>query len=270
MLGGFLGSHFDPFFVLDDPSDPDFTVPALEQGLGIDATRQHGRAALLESLDRGGWSGMHARWRELRQQAQEVLTSQAIRQVFALSEEPDSVKAAYGENRFGASLLLARRLIEVGCRVICVSADRNLNHTWDTHFDNFDILKTKLLPKFDAALSALLSDLVDRNLLDQTLVMVFGEFGRSPKIGDGNGTGRGHWPDCYTTLFAGGGIKAGIAYGRSDKLGAYPVEDPVSPADVLATGLRCLGADPESELVDPLGRPVKLAAGGRPIEGILA
>jgi hypothetical protein len=269
MLGGFLGSRFDPFFVLDDPSDPDFTVSALEQGSAIDAARQLGRTALLDELDRGSWGKEAARWRELQQQAREVLGSQAIRKVFAVREEPEAVKAAYGENRFGASLLLARRLIEAGCRVVCVSADRNLNQTWDTHFDNFGILQKNLLPKFDAALSALLDDLADRGLLGQTLVMVFGEFGRSPTIGDGNATGRGHWPDCYTALLAGGGIKAGFTFGRSDKFGAFPAEDPVTPADVLATALRCLGVAPNSELVDPLGRPVRVAVDGRAIEGLL-
>lgn len=269
MLGGFLGPRFDPFFALGDPSDPDFEVPALKTGTEVDAVRSSDRMRLLDALDRRESTRVHAEWREFRDRAREMMGSPTLRKAFSVVDEPDSIKDDYGQNQFGSSLLLARRLVEAGSRVVCVSAGSNLNNTWDTHFDNFETLKSKLLPKFDAGLSALVGDLADRGMLGRTLVMAFGEFGRTPRIGvgDAGGTGRSHWPDCYTVFLAGGGVKGGVAFGRSDKIGAFPADDPVTPADVLATAYRCLGVapGPESDLIDPLGRPVGIAPGGMPI-----
>lgn len=273
MLGGFLGPRFDPFFALDDPSDPDFEVPALRLGTEVDAVRTSDRFRLLDALDRRESTRVHAEWRELRDRAREMMGSPALRRAFSVVDEPDSLKADYGQNKFGASLLLARRLVEAGSRVVCVSAGSNLNNTWDTHFNNFETLRSNLLPKFDAGLSALVADLADRGALDRTLVMAFGEFGRTPRIGvgDAGGTGRSHWPDCYTVFLAGGGIKGGVVLGRSDKIGAFPADEPVTPADVLATAYRCLGVapSPESDLVDPQGRPVGVAPEGKPIAGLI-
>ncbi len=269
MLAGFLGARFDPFFVLDDPSEPDFSVPALEPQPGLDAGRMRGRARLLDGLGRRGPAGPGSQWRALQEHARDVLTSPKLQGVFSMKGEPESLKEAYGKDQFGGSLLLARRLIEAGSRVVCVSMGSNLNNTWDTHFDNFNKLKSELLPRFDAAFSTLVADLAERGLLGRTLVLAFGEFGRTPKVekGGGQGPGRDHWPYCYAALLAGGGVRGGSVLGSSDRIGAYPSSDPVAPADILATAYHCLGVPPgpASDLTDPEGKPVSVAPGGEPI-----
>jgi uncharacterized protein (DUF1501 family) len=165
-------------------------------------------------------------------------------------------------------VLLARRLIEAGTRVACVSWAPDANATWDTHGQNFAKLKDTLLPQLDAAVSSLVDDLIARGLLDRTLVAVMGEFGRTPKIN--NGAGRDHWNYGYSLWLAGGGIKRGWVHGASDKIGALPQFDPVTPAEIIATIYRCLGISAGLELRDQLDRPLTVVPHGRPIEAILA
>jgi uncharacterized protein (DUF1501 family) len=174
------------------------------------------------------------------------------------------VRDAYGRNVYGQSVLLARRLIEAGTRVACISWAPDANATWDTHGQNFTKLKNELLPQLDRALSSLLEDLVARGMLERTLVVCMGELGRTPKV-NGN-AGRDHW----TLLLAGGGIKPGVVHGASDRIGGRPSQNPVSPADVVATIYQCLGVSPETELRDRLDRPFQLVPWGQPIREILA
>jgi uncharacterized protein (DUF1501 family) len=165
-------------------------------------------------------------------------------------------------------LLLARRVVEAGTRLVCVSWAPDANATWDTHGQNFAKLKNQLLPPLDAALSALLTDLVDRGLLDRTLVVVMGEIGRTPKIN--GGAGRDHWEHCYTVLFAGGGVKGGFVHGASDRIGAYPSRNPVTAGDVVATVYHALGVPPDLDLRDRLDRPVPLLPEGSAIRDVFA
>jgi len=160
----------------------------------------------------------------------DLLTSPATQKAFDLRREPVAVRDAYGRNIYGQSVLLARRLIEAGTRVACVSWAPDANATWDTHGNNFKSLKERLLPQLDAAVSSLLTDLAERGLLQRTLVAVMGEFGRSPRV---NGAaGRDHWNFCYSLMLAGGGVKAGYVHGASDRIGAKPGRNPVTPAEI--------------------------------------
>ena len=157
----------------------------------------------------------------------------ATQEAFRIDREPDAMRQAYGRNIYGQSVLLARRLVEAGTRVVTISWAPDANATWDTHGGNFKKLKGSLLPQFDAASATLLADLDDRGLLDRTLVAVLGDFGRTPKI-NGNG-GRDHWNFCYSVMLAGGGIKPGFVFGASDKMGAFPADRPTGPGDIIAT-----------------------------------
>jgi uncharacterized protein (DUF1501 family) len=163
---------------------------------------------------------------------------------------------------------LARRLVEAGSRLACISWAPDANATWDTHGQNFTKLKNDLLPPFDQAFSTLLTDLTDRGLLDRTLLVVMGEIGRTPRINAG--AGRDHWEHCYTVLFAGGGMKGGFVYGGSDKYGAYPSLNPVTAGDVVATVYHALGIAPDLELRDRLDRPIALLPEGAPIRDVFA
>jgi uncharacterized protein (DUF1501 family) len=203
-----------------------------------------------------------------QQKAFDVLTSSATQQAFRIDREPRRVREAYGRNIYGQSVLLARRLIEAGTRVACVSWAPDANATWDTHGGNFKKLKGELLPQLDLALSALLEDLSARSMLSRTLVVVMGEFGRTPKV-NGN-AGRDHWNFCYSLLLAGGGIKRGSVYGSSDKIGGRPSTNPVTPADIVATIYQCLGVPKDLELRDNLDRPFALAPWGDVIQDVLA
>jgi hypothetical protein len=202
-----------------------------------------------------------------RARAFDLLTSAATRQAFRIDQEPAAVRTRYGRNVYGQSVLLARRLIEAGTRVACISWAPDANATWDTHGNNFGKLKDQLLPQLDAAISSLLLDLDARGLLERTLVVVMGEFGRSPRV---NGAaGRDHWNFCYSLLLAGGGIKGGAVHGSSDRIGAHPSSSPVGPADVIATIYHCLGIPADLELHDRLHRPYQLVPWGSPIREVL-
>jgi arylsulfatase A-like enzyme len=194
-----------------------------------------------------------------QRRALELITSPQTRQAFDIHQEPLKVRESYGRNIYGQSVLLSRRLIEAGCRVVTMSWAPDANATWDTHGNNFRTQKETLLPQFDASLSSLLSDLKERGLLEDTLVVVMGEFGRTPKINAS--AGRDHWPGCYSLLMAGGGVQGGRIIGKSDALGMEPAENPLTPQDIIATIYTLLGISPETEFLDRLDRPLKILNG---------
>ncbi|MBI1901954.1 MAG: DUF1501 domain-containing protein, partial [Planctomycetia bacterium] len=200
--------------------------------------------------------------------ALELLTSEETQNAFRIAQEPDKTRDAYGRNIYGQSVLLARRLIEAGTRMVTISWAPDANATWDTHGQNFAKLKNPLLPQFDAAIGSLLDDLVDRGMLERTLVAVLGDFGRTPKVN--GGAGRDHWNYCYTIMLLGGGMKAGYVHGASDKTGAFPARDPVTPAQIIATMYHVLGVAEETELRDSLARPHRLVPEGHLLTEILA
>jgi uncharacterized protein (DUF1501 family) len=180
--------------------------------------------------------------------------------VFSLDGEPPAVRDRYGRHRFGRSLLLARRLAEAGVPMTAIHFNEmTVCDGWDTHSKNFPALKDELLPMVDQSLSALLDDLEHRGLFDETLVVVMGEFGRTPKINAAGG--RDHWGSCQSVLLAGGGVGGGRVVGASDRIGAYPKTDPIDPVDVHATMYHCLGLDPEATMLDHLRRPYPLTSG---------
>ncbi len=243
---------------------PEVGLPADVNGLRLDS-----RKRLLDDIAEGIHGSAAARELEgFQARALDLLNSTVAQKAFQLENEPDRVREGYGRNIYGQSVLLARRLIEAGTRVACVSWAPDANATWDTHGGNFTKLKNELLPQFDAALSSLLTDLADRGMLERTLVVAMGEFGRSPKVNAQ--AGRDHWNFCYSLLMAGGGVKGGWIHGASDKIGALPSRQPVTPADIIATIYTCLGVPPDLELVDRLSRPFVLAPWGSPIREILA
>jgi hypothetical protein len=267
-FGGVLGRHRDPLFMLRDPNAANFAMPELSLGPDVSPQRLDARRRLIDRLAGGAGDRRLREMDGFQARAFDLLTSPATRRAFALDREPPPVRDAYGRNVYGQSVLLARRLIEAGTRFACISWAPDANATWDTHANNFGTLKGRLLPQLDAALSSLLADLDDRGLLGRTLVVVMGEFGRSPKVNQA--AGRDHWNFCYGLLLAGGGIKGGAVHGSSDKIGARPSSCPVSPADVVATLYHCLGIAPETVLHDRLGRPFEVVPWGRPIRELLA
>lgn len=272
-FGGWMGPACDPLWVLQDPNAADFSVPELTLPADVPPDRLVARGGLLDEFNRRverematAPSGGMTRFQH---QAADLLTSDATRRAFRLAEEPGRVRDAYGRNIYGQSVLLARRLIEAGTRVVTVSWAPDANATWDTHGGNFKKLKGTLLPQFDAACSSLLADLADRGRLARTLVVVTGDFGRTPKINNNDG-GRDHWNYCYTIMLAGGGLRGGYVHGASDSIGAFPATPPVSPGDVHATFYRQLGLDPQSTQQDALGRPHRLVPKGELVRELLA
>jgi uncharacterized protein (DUF1501 family) len=227
----------------------------------------------LRSLDRGlGRLADDARVADLgryQQQALALLTSAATRRAFDLRAEPDRVRERYGWHKYAQSLLLARRLVEAGVRLVTVYWGGRVNNPspyWDTHLNNNRRLKEELLPPFDRCFSAFLEDLAQRGLLESTLVVCTGEFGRTPRFGQftGNGvdaTGRDHWPQCYSLVLAGGPLPDGRVVGRSDRFAAYPAEDPVTPQDLAASLLHALGIDPTRGVRDNFRRTIPLSEG---------
>lgn len=266
--GGWLGRASDPLLLEGDPSRPDWKVPALALGDGITTDRLENRRRLLgvvenqqRLLER---SVVAAELRGQQQRAFRLLTSPDVRQAFDLSREPDDVRDRYGRNIHGQCVLLARRLVEHGVPFVSVNWHQDGRNFWDTHGNNFNRLRDHLIPPADRALSALLTDLERSGLLEETLVVWVGEFGRKPQIDRNNRAGRDHHPFCYSGLLAGGGIRGGAVYGRSDALADRPAENPVSPHDLAATILHAHGVDPSATLPDRVGRPHRLY-GGRPI-----
>jgi hypothetical protein len=267
--GGFLGAGAAPFRVLGDPNDADFRV----DGLAGEPERLGGRRALLKALDGrpGGLASDPAvgRLDEYQRRALALVTSDETRRAFDLGREPERVRERYGRHKYGQALLLARRLVEAGVRLVTVYWGGKVNNPdphWDTHFNNNRRLKEELLPPFDQCFPAFLEDLKARGLLESTLVIATGEFGRTPRFGQftGNGvneTGRDHWARCYSLLLAGGRAAGGRVLGRSDRFAAYPADDPFTPQDVCATVLHALGVNPADEVRDAFGRKVPLSTG---------
>ena len=264
---GFLGPTLDPLGVNGDPGTPD-GIPALGPPAGVSTERQDRRAALLSVLEHRGPTVPRADgYRELRDQAVALTGAGGAGPAFTLDGEPARLRDRYGRDRFGRSLLLARRLVEAGVPMVAVHFNEmTVCDGWDTHSKNFEALGGELLPIVDRGLSALIDDLDDRGLLDGTLVLVMGEFGRTPKINAN--AGRDHWGSCQSVLLAGGGVRAGQVVGASDRIGAYPRTDPVDPVDVHATVYHLMGLDPEHVIYDQLGRPFSICT-GRPIPALV-
>jgi hypothetical protein len=265
---GFLGRQADPWLLLCDPSQPGYQVSELGLPPEVPPLRLHGRQALLEQvnrhLDHVERGGAMARYDAQNRQAFDLLASPRARRAFDLQQEPPAVRDRYGMHRFGQSVLLARRLVEAGVSLVQVNWTReaggsDLNPVWDTHVKNSERLKTALMPPMDQAYSALLEDLADRGLLDSTLVVWMGEFGRTPKINGGGG--RDHWGHVFSAALAGGGIQGGRVLGASDRIGAFPKDGRLEPQDLTATVFHCLGHAPDTEIRDLLGRPVPISRG---------
>jgi len=268
-----LGRAYDPLFVLKDPNAQDFAVPELTLLADVSLERLSARRALFQAIDeryqrgpgRSAYDGMDG----FRRRALSLLTSADTQGAFRISDEPDAIREAYGRNIYGQSVLLARRLIEAGTRMVTISWAPDANATWDTHGSNFKKLKNTLLPQFDAACSSLVQDLADRGRLDRTLVAVLGDFGRSPKINAADG-GRDHWNYCYSLTLIGGGVRGGFVFGASDKIGAFPARDPLVPGDIVSTIYHLLGIRNDRELRDQLDRPHRLVPAGNVVPSLLA
>jgi hypothetical protein len=265
--GGFLGQACDPFRILQDPNRPDFRVQALTPARDVPLDRLGGRRGLLDELRREGDRVIGAKVMDTYQErACNLILSPKSRTAFDLNAEPAAVRDRYGRHKFGQGVLLARRLTERGVPLVTVYWNgEEAPGGWDLHYESYKRLKV-LTPPLDRAFSALLEDLAARGLLDETLVVWMGEFGRAPRLEEKGG--RGHWGRCYSVVLAGAGIKPGIVHGRSDRHAAYPASDPVTPQDLVTTIYHCLGIDTDTELTDSLGRPLKLCQ-GHPIPGVL-
>lgn len=258
---GLLGAAYDPLAVNDDPREAPagFKLPD-----GLDAQRFADRRALLAVLDGRAPRAVAATdYQALRESAVGLVGSAAAGGMFALEQEPAGIRERYGKHRFGQSLLLARRLVEHGVSFVGVHFNYMTKcDGWDTHQKNFEALKDELLPFLDEGLSALVADLKQRGLLDDTLVVTMGEFGRTPRVNPQGG--RDHWGHSSSVLFAGGGVRGGNLVGASDKICAFPAELPVGPPDVVASIYHALGLEPRTIMYDPLGRPMTICD-GRPI-----
>lgn len=274
----FLGKSHDPLFIAQDPNAADFRLPELSLPANLSAERLSNRREVLRLIDQqtellefsARARGINAHY----ERALTMLSSPAVKKAFDLSSEPAAVRDRYGRTTYGQGCLLARRLVEAGARFINVYFSRSIGGCeggWDTHgFGGkpmYPILKKYLLPITDRTLPVLLDDLDGRGLLDSTLVVWVGEFGRSPRIN--NLAGRDHWPQCYCALLAGGGVKRGFVHGASDRTGAFPANDPMRPEDLSATMFHLLGIDPKTEVRDALNRPLPISTGSV-ITGVLA
>jgi len=263
---GFLGPKFDPLQVNSDPNNEDFRVDGIQLLDGITTNRLTDRKGLLTDLNRQKRSldalARRTQFTSQQEAAFSMLASGKLIDAFDLAKEPATTRDLYGRSKMGQSLLLARRLVEHG--VPYVQANMGHVQSWDTHSDNFPRLKNTLLPGIDIGVSALLDDLGERDMLDDVLVILVGEFGRSPSItknGDNPVPGRNHWAPCYTGLFAGGGVRGGQVIGKSDANGGYPASTPYHPNDIGATIYQTLGVDPGSMIVDAQERPIHLNRG---------
>ncbi len=262
---GFLGAKHDPWQINQDPNDPNFKIDSLTLKQDVTPGRLVSRRELLEHFNQRVGAGQQLRQASFAEQqdvAFNLLTSANVAQAFQIDREDAAVRDRYGRNKFGQSLLLARRLVEA--EVPIVQAAMGIVQTWDTHVDNWGRMKNTLLPQLDVGLAALMDDLSSSGLLEQTLVVVMGEFGRTPRISNLPGEnlpGRDHWAWTYSALFAGAGVRGGQVVGQTDAIAAYPVTRAWTPADVITTLLDSLGVDHEVHLTDPLGRPMLLLNG---------
>jgi hypothetical protein len=274
-FGGWLGPTCNPLTIDDDPNAPEYRVGDFVLNEGIDRQLMEGRQSLLSQLNTEGSTSQSAigsaAIEKHYQQAFDLLASGAAAEAFKLDDEPAALRDRYGRNPHGQSVLQARRLVERGVPLVTVfwpnDGIKNVSVYWDTHSRNFIDLKERLMPVTDQAFSALLDDLADRGMLDETLVLWTGEFGRTPKVGQVNSDagagrdGRDHWPGCFTSVLAGGGVKGGVVYGASDRHAAYPSDRPTMPVDLAQTVYHCLGVPPDLELHDRQGRPMAVCPG---------
>jgi hypothetical protein len=265
---GFLGRAWDPWLLKCDPNEPSFQISGLTAPPDVSPARMNDRLALLNQLnkrfDERANVPEHRTHDIWRQKAVDVLSRAAAGQTFDLDREPARTRDRFGRHRFGQSVLLARRLIEAGVSLVQVNWTRTKDNNdaspmWDTHQKHAHYLKTDLMPPMDAACSALVDDLADRGLLDETLVVWMGEFGRTPKINPQGG--RDHWGDVFSVALAGGGVRGGVLHGASDANGAQPIDGVVRPEDLLATIFHCLGLRPDDKIADQSGRPVSISRG---------
>ena len=274
---GFLGAAYDPFRIEGDPANRAYRADELTMPGELSMDRLQQRRALLDNLDPSKAGGQVTPIRRFYDRAYELLESKSIRGALDLSEESSQTRdrygfypatrtyegpgggLGYGREIRGQNLLLARRLVEAGVPFVTINDYKQQGQNWDAHTMGFKEHKHYLLPPFDQSVSTLIEDLEERGLLDSTLVVVLGEFGRTPKINAS--AGRDHWPDCYSVFMAGGGVRGGYIHGASDSIGAYPALDPVTPADLAATIFWRFGIDPATEIHDLTGRPYRLADG---------
>jgi hypothetical protein len=283
---GFLGSSFDPFGIEGDPATRSYRAELLASPEGVGSDRRDRRRALLGTLEHALPSSFEGRMSRHFDKAYQLLASEVVRRALDLSREdprlldrygsaegpwaPGSTTRAesgYARNMRGRNLVLARRLVEAGVPFVNVNDFKQQGQNWDTHAQNFSQHKDHLLPPMDRGFSALVEDLDARGLLDSTLVVALGEFGRTPRIN--KEAGRDHWPSCYSVALAGGGVRGGAVFGASDRFAAYPATDPVTPADLAATIFWRFGLDPASEIRDAQNRPYRLAD-GEPITALFA
>lgn len=263
----FLGSSYGPFTIEADPADPTFQVRDITLPASITGDRSRLRQAALQELNRLEGEVERAQTQvksldEFYEKAHRLMTSKKAKEAFDIARESERTRAAYGMTSIGQCSLLARRLVEAGCRFVSIE-----NGHWDTHRKNSYSLKDLLCPSFDQAIPALLRDLEQRGLLDSTLVVVTTEFGRTPRINPL--AGRDHWPNAFSILMAGAGVRPGQVIGATDKHGATVTDAPITPQDLCATILKVLDINPATVLHTPLGRPVPLVDGGKVIPGLL-
>jgi hypothetical protein len=279
-FAGWLGQTFDPLTIDANPAEADYHVGDFVLPAEISLRRLHDRRGLLAGIDRQVRTqtetpAVAAMDRHYRRSF-DLLHSAVGKGAFDLDAEPADIRRRYGLNPHGQSVLQARRLVERGVPLVTVfwpnDGIKNVSVYWDTHSRNFIDLEQRLMPPADLAFSTLLDDLASRGLLDETLVVWTGEFGRTPKIGQVNSDagagkdGRDHWPNCFTSVLAGGGVRGGIVYGASDRHAAYPAANPVPPVDLMATIYHCLGIGPEQTLPDSQGRPLAVCPGSPILE----
>lgn len=273
---GILSAAFDPFRVFVS-RDGRVTKPDFDRQANVTLDRLLGRAELLDRLNGSVGNRNPAgvgveRLEMFRRQAQAIVVSRSAQQAFDLEREPEALHERYGRYRHGQTVMLARRLVEAGARFVTVYwgneeqdwADgkglRPANNPWDTHRNHFPLVTTRLLPRADQTLAALLADLSERGLLEETLVVWMGDFGRTPRITK-EWASRDHWPHAFTVLMAGAGLAAGAVYGRTDEQAAFVTDNPVSPADLTATIFDALGIPPETQVPAADGRPHRLSTG---------
>ena len=257
--GGFLGPRHDPWQLRLDPNNADARDDTLALPEGLDSHRLHLRSHLLGQMASRTPSDAFA---DQQSKALALLSNSKIAQALDTNREDPRLVERYGKHSFGRSLLLARRFIEAGVPI--VQASMGIVQTWDTHVGNFPRLRDNLLPPLDQAVSTLLDDLKSRGMFEDTLVVMLGEFGRTPAIRPltpGAVPGRDHWPAVFSAVFAGGGVVGGQVIGKSDRMGAYPVTKTFGPPDLAATIYHALGVDPATELRDRLNRPLRLCSG---------
>jgi hypothetical protein len=275
---GFLGPKYDPLKVTSDPNEAGFQVEQLSLPETVNDRRLDDRRSLLKLVESEfpliAESPAIGKMDSFYQRAFNLVTSAEARKAFDIGSEDPKLREKYGRNIYAQQLLLARRLVESGVRLVTVVWGGPINAPldyWDTHQGNFPKQKDKLIPVFDRCYSALLDDLKDRGMLDDTLVVAMGEFGRTPRVGQitANGgtdsTGRDHWPFCYSITLAGDGVRGGQVIGKSDETTATYEERPVTPEDLIATIHHALGIDPHAEVRDQLGRPLPIVRGGEPV-----